>query len=141
MQYFAKPYEPFCKENLSFLVKYLNSINFDSGFSTLISDSVVHSGIYKHFKFKMTSSETGDLRATFTLAYITQPTRINEVMLLHILNLKQESSFTKSIIPSEQTVTIYHGDNERTQLSINSDLLSQKVQLRDLVLHESSLKS
>lgn len=53
MRYFAKPYEPFCKENLSFLIKYLRELNFESGLQTLISDSVVHSGIYKHIKFNI----------------------------------------------------------------------------------------
>lgn len=37
-KYFSKPYEAFCKENLSFLFKVLKAINYEGGLHSLISD-------------------------------------------------------------------------------------------------------
>ena len=40
--YFSKPYEPFCKENLSFLLKVLSNLNYEGGLHTLLTDQVIH---------------------------------------------------------------------------------------------------
>lgn len=37
-KYFAKPYEPFCKENIGFMLKLLSNINYDAGLASMISD-------------------------------------------------------------------------------------------------------
>ena len=51
--YFSKPYESFCKENLSVLLKLIANFNYESGLRPLISDSVLHSSSYKHLNFKI----------------------------------------------------------------------------------------
>ena len=59
--YFSKPYEPFCKENLSFILKFLSSIGYGGGLHKLISDSQLHSSLYKHFNFRLIHEQNGPL--------------------------------------------------------------------------------
>jgi hypothetical protein len=69
--YFSKPYEPFCKENISFLLKYLASLNFESGLEPLISDSVIHESLYKHLSFHLSHNpNTNFLQVAFSLTYL-----------------------------------------------------------------------
>jgi hypothetical protein len=81
IRYFSKPYEPFCKENIAFMLKYLSSINYENGISPIISDSIVHSSLYKHFKFQI-SLDKSTIKAKFTLAYVTFPTKLSDLTLL-----------------------------------------------------------
>ncbi len=54
--YLSKPYEPFCKENLSFLLKLITNINYESGLRPLINDAHLHSSLYKHLHFMLLSN-------------------------------------------------------------------------------------
>ena len=61
-----------CKENLSFLVKYIKSLAFESsGFRPLISDSVVHQSYYKHLRFTLVKTSDKQIQASFSISYMT----------------------------------------------------------------------
>jgi Gpi16 subunit, GPI transamidase component len=69
--YFSKPYEPFCKENLSFLLKLLSSFNYKSGLQSLLSDNLIHSSQYKHLRVNLDHNKDDHLKATFHIAYVS----------------------------------------------------------------------
>ena len=61
-----------CKENLSFLVKYIKTLTFEnSGFRHLISDSVVHQSNYKHLRFTIDRTSDMVIKASFSISYLT----------------------------------------------------------------------
>ena len=42
-KYYSKPYEALCKENFSFILKYLRTLTFESGLRPLIEeDKTLH---------------------------------------------------------------------------------------------------
>eukprot|EP00347_Sterkiella_histriomuscorum_P003512 403364016 len=107
--YFSKPYEAMCKENLSFIIKTLKLITFDTGISTLLQDLVIHQSLYKHLKFIM-KNESGQQIIQFQISYLTQ---INDKRLQSIdgaLNVKGDMSIIKCAICSGSSINLNYKD-------------------------------
>lgn len=59
-----------CKENLSFMIKYLKTITYESGLRPLISDSILHASLYKHLHFKLLN-DNNNVKLIFSVSYMT----------------------------------------------------------------------
>ena len=77
--WFAKPFETFCQENMSFMLKHLNETAFQSGVHTLFSSDAMHDTHYKHSSIvieKTNPVEGGEiLHLKFDVAYMVQPSK------------------------------------------------------------------
>jgi len=67
--FFAKPFESFCMENVSFMFKHLNETLFQSGISTLVNNQALHDTHYKHYEMRFKNSENS-IDLTFSLSYV-----------------------------------------------------------------------
>jgi hypothetical protein len=127
-KYFSKPYEAFCKENLSFLFKVLKAQSYDGGLHTLISDSDLHTGSYKHLR--VTLSRKGNnkgLSLTFSLAYLIQPGK-NDMTLESIIG---KSELAKCVFCTASTITIH----QREPLKLyDAREVTEVVSLRSLAI-------
>jgi len=56
--YFAKPYESFCQENLSYMLKHLNETVWSSGINSLLNSTAIHNTFYKEASMILEKSST-----------------------------------------------------------------------------------
>ena len=106
--YFSRPYEAFCKENLSFILKSLGSLLFTSGLSSLMEDMVIHNSIYKHLTLKYTNIE-GALKLDISISYALSHND-KKSSLVGILGLKKDQYLTKCLICSSSQINMIHSD-------------------------------
>jgi hypothetical protein len=67
--FFAKPFESFCMENVSFMFKHLNETVFQSGISALVNNQALHDTHYKHYEMRFKNSDNS-IDLTFSLSYV-----------------------------------------------------------------------
>ena len=75
--YIAKPMETLCQENVSFLLKHLDEMVYQSGISTLYNGEQMHDSHYKHLQMSVEKTYEGEntfLELKFKVAYVTQLT-------------------------------------------------------------------
>ena len=74
--YYAKPFESFCHENLSYLLKHLNETVYSSGVRSLYSSKTMHNTFYKQASWiieKTYPREGGQtLRLSWRVAYVAE---------------------------------------------------------------------
>lgn len=59
--YYSKPYETFCVDNLSYMLKQLNMTTFDSGILNLINIHKSQDTDYKHLSMEFNRNAQGKL--------------------------------------------------------------------------------
>ena len=74
--YLSKPFETFCQENVSFMMKHLNMTNYESGFRTLFNSEIMHDSHYKQVSFIVEKQKGEDgaevLTTRWKIAYVTE---------------------------------------------------------------------
>lgn len=74
--YLSKPFETFCQENVSFMMKHLNMTNYASGLRTLFNSEIMHDSHYKQVSFaveKQKGENGGEVLTTrWKIAYVTE---------------------------------------------------------------------
>ena len=74
--YFAKPYETFCVENVSFITKHLNETVWASGIHSLFNSETMHNTFYKESSMVLEKRYPRGggtvLRLSWTLSYVTE---------------------------------------------------------------------
>ena len=94
--YLSKPYESFCQENLSFLLKHLNETVWNSGLHTLYSSEAFHDTHYKQVSMvlqKEYPAEGGQiLHLSQKIAYVTKQQKDTKkpITFQKMLNLKRK---------------------------------------------------
>ena len=91
--YLSKPYESFCQENLSFLLKHFNETVWNSGLHTLYSSDAFHDTHYKEVSMvleKVYPAEGGTmLQLHWKIAYVTKQRKNGNPTFKKLLSLKR----------------------------------------------------
>ena len=136
--YLGKPYETFCQENVSFILKHLNETVFQSGISTLYKSEAMHDTYYKHAQMllenEISPSGGEQLKLKFQMAYVSKERTTNETSmtfqrmlkttkdrLVHCINC--DSSKIKLAKPDGSLETLYSMADQKTPVLL-SDIWS-----------------
>ena len=110
--YYAKPFESFCMENLSFMFKHFNETLFQSGISQLINHSVLHDTFYKDFTIAYNNKDKIDL--SFKLSYVTRASfeQAGDLDVMNVRKLLQtpQKQIVKCHVCSESKIELMLSD-------------------------------
>ncbi|CDW82854.1 gpi transamidase component gpi16 [Stylonychia lemnae] len=130
--YYSKPYEPYCKENLQFLLKHLRSTVFESGISSLLNDDTYNLSPYKHLSVKIEHKpDTKAMIINFDVIYMSQNVD-KKNSLESLLQIKGDYKIIRCAVCTDSKIQLATQDNNnhKTLYNFKEVSLTEALPLR-----------